>query len=163
MPSFDIISEIDFQEVDNAVNQTAKEISQRFDFRGTESKIEFERNNSTINVFANSEGKIDNILTVLHTKAVKRQIDLKAFKPGKTIAMTGFMHKNVVQLMQGIEKETAKKIVKFIKEKKLKVQASIHDDKVRVTGKKRDDLQEVMSLIKVEDFELPLQFDNYRD
>jgi len=163
MPSFDIISEVDLQEVDNAVNQVSKEISQRFDFKGSESKIEFDRTAKTINLVSNSEKKIDDIKSVLYSKATRRQIDLKVFNSGKTTPLTGSMHKCIITLVQGIEKELARKIVKFIKELNLKVQAAIHDDKIRVTGKKRDDLQAVQSAVKSHDFELPLQYDNYRD
>lgn len=163
MPSFDVISEVNLQEIDNAVNQAYKEISQRFDFRGTDSKIEFDRHSKIINLFSNSEKKVDDIISVLYGKAIKRQVDLKAFSKGKIVPMSGFTHKCVIQLIQGIEKETAKKIVKFVKEMKIKAQASIHEEKVRVTAKKRDDLQEVISAIKGQNFELPLQFDNFRD
>jgi uncharacterized protein YajQ (UPF0234 family) len=163
MPSFDVVSELDLQEVDNAVNQTSKEISQRFDFRGTDSKIEFDRNTKCINLISNSEEKIENIVSVLQSKAVKRSIDLKAFHVGKPSPMTGNLHKCAVKLIEGIEKETAKKITKYIKDLKLKVQAAIHDDKVRVTGKKRDFLQEVIGELKNHNFEVPLQFNNFRD
>lgn len=163
MPSFDVVSEINFQEVDNAINQASKEISQRFDFRGTDSKIEFDKTTNVINLISNSENKVENIMSVLQSKAVKRQIDLQAFKKGKTAPLSGNLHKCVIQLIQGIEKETARKIVKYVKELKVKVQASIHEDKVRVTGKKRDDLQEVMASLKSQNFELPLQYENFRD
>lgn len=163
MPSFDVVSELDLQEVDNAVNQASKEISQRFDFRGTDSQIEFDRTTKTINLVSNSEQKIENIVSVLQTKAVKRSIDLQSLNIGKTNPLSGSKHKCVIQLMEGIEKEAGKKITKFIKDLKVKVQAAIHDDKVRVTGKKRDDLQEVIEALKGHNFELPLQFNNFRD
>ncbi|OVE82519.1 YajQ family cyclic di-GMP-binding protein [bacterium K02(2017)] len=163
MPSFDVVSEINFQEVDNAVNQTSREISQRYDFRGTDSKIELDKNTKIIQLVSNSENKIDNIIDVLYAKAAKRQIDLKTFQTGKTESAGGMTKKCAITLAEGIDKDSAKKIVKFIKELKTKVQAAIHDDKVRITGKKRDDLQDIMGELKSKDFELPLQFNNFRD
>ena len=162
MSSFDVVSVIDLQEVDNAVNQAAKEIAQRFDFRGTESKIEFDRSHKVMTLWANSEKKIDDIVSVLYSKAARRQVDLLALKQGKIVHMSGFTHKCVIEIIEGIEKEAAKKIVKFIKELKFKVQAAIHDDKVRATGKSRDDLQATITAIKGHNFEVPLQFDNFR-
>lgn len=163
MPSFDTVSEINLQEVDNAVNQAFKEISQRFDFRGSEAKIEFQKTTNTIHIVCNNEGKIEDIINVLYTKAARRQIDLKAFKKGKVDHYMGKLHRCIIELVQGIEKEAAKDIVKFIKEMKIKVQAAIHDDKVRVTAKKIDDLQTVMAALRKENFGLPLQFNNFRD
>jgi len=163
MPSFDVVSEIDFQEVDNAVNQASREISQRFDFKGTESGINLDKTAKTINLTSNSEEKLDTIFDILQSKAHKRHIDIKAFKKGNFTPVSGSLLKCVVQLMEGIDKETAKKITKHIKELKTRVQAAIHDEKVRVTSKKRDDLQSVMASLKEANFEMPLQYSNFRD
>lgn len=163
MPSFDIVSELDLQEVDNAVNQTSKEISQRFDFKGAQALIEFDKTLKTITLTANSEQKVENILSVLQSKAVKRGLDLRCFDFTKPTPITGGKFKSPIKLIEGIEKDIAKKIIKHIKDSELKVQASIHDDKLRVTGKKRDDLQDVIASVKAANFEVPLQFDNFRD
>lgn len=163
MPSFDIVSELDLQEIDNAVNQVDRELTQRYDFKGTQASIEFDRKNSTITLKANSEQKLETIVDILQSKVIKRGLDIKSLKPGKAEAMGGQMQKIVIELIEGIDKEQAKKITKFIKDTKMKVQASIQDDKVRVTGKKRDDLQEAIQALKQESFELPLQYNNFRD
>jgi len=163
MPSFNIVNELDLQEVDNAVNQAVQVISQRFDFRGTHSEIKFDRNSKTINMISNNEQKIETILDILQSKAHKRGIDIKALQAGKATPMSGDLLKATITLVDGIDKETAKKITKHIKGLKYRVQASIEDDKLRVTGKKRDDLQNVIQNLKENNFEVPLQFTNFRD
>jgi len=163
MPSFDVVSEINFQELDNAVNQVSREITQRFDFRGTESSIKLDKPAKVINLISNSELKIETIVDILQSRAHKRSIDIKALKVGKCHPMSGQLLKCIVEMVEGVDKETGKKITKMVKEMKIKVQASIQDNKVRVTGKKRDDLQEVMQSIKMGNFDVPLQFDNFRD
>jgi cyclic-di-GMP-binding protein len=163
MPSFDIVSEIDLQEVDNAINQVSKEISQRFDFRGTDAKIEFDKPTNTITLSANSEQKIETIVDILQSKAIKRGIDIKSFKVDKAQPASGNILKSKVSLIQGIDRDNGKKITKHIKELKMKVQASINDDKVRVTGKKRDDLQDAIQALKQLKCDVPLQFENFRD
>lgn len=163
MPSFDIVSELDLQEVDNAVNQTSKEIAQRFDFKGSHASIEYDKTAKSITLIANSEQKVENIFSVLQSKAVKRGLDLRCFEFEKPTPITGSKFKSIIKLIEGIEKDIAKKIIKHIKDSGLKVQASIHDDKLKVTGKKRDDLQDTIASVKSANFEVPLQFNNFRD
>lgn len=163
MPSFDIVSELNMQEVDNAVNQTAKEIAQRFDFRGTDSEMTLDKTEKLIKIKSNGEEKIDNILSVLQSKAIKRGLDIKILDVGKKEPATGKSWRCEVKLKEGIDKDNAKKIVAFIKDTGFKVQAAIHDDKVRVTGKQRDDLQTVMGAVKEKGFDVPVQFNNFRE
>lgn len=163
MPSFDIVSELNMQEIDNAVNQTAKEIAQRFDFRGTNSEVTLDKTAKLIKIVSNDDEKIDNIVGVLQSKAIKRGLEISLFEVGKKEPATGRSIRCEVKLKEGIDKEMAKKIVAYVKDLPAKVQPAIHDDKVRVTGKKRDDLQEVISAVKAKGFELPLQFNNFRE
>lgn len=163
MPSFDIVSELDLQEVDNAVNQAEKEIAQRFDFRGSGSTIEFDRKNKIIKMGSNSEDKLETIYSVLQSKAIKRGLDIQCFEKDKVIPAGGMAVKQNITMKEGIDKELGKKINKHIKDLKIKVQSSLQDDKVRVTGKNRDDLQSVMGSVKTAGFGIPLQFINFRD
>jgi uncharacterized protein YajQ (UPF0234 family) len=158
--SFDIVSELDMQEVDNAVQQTKKEIDTRFDFKGSQSKIDFD--GKVITLISDDEYKMTALMDVLQTKCVRRNVSLKALKPGKIEAASGGTVRQVVQLQQGIEQDVAKQITKLIKDSKLKIQASIQGDQVRVSGKNIDDLQTVMSQLKAADLPIPLQFTNYR-
>lgn len=163
MPSFDIVSEVDLQEVDNAVNQTVKEISTRFDFRGGKSTIEFDKAEKKINIVADDELKLRSIHQLLEQKLVKRSVDLRLLDYGKEVNASGNIIKQEVTLKNGIDKEDAKKIVKLIKDSKIKVQAAIQDEQVRVTGKNIDDLQEtIRSLRASTDIGVPLQFINMR-
>jgi uncharacterized protein YajQ (UPF0234 family) len=161
MPSFDVVSKLDQHEVDNATNQASKEIAQRFDFKGTETTIE--QSEEGIVIRANSEGRIDAARDVLETKMVRRQVSLKSLDPQQPQPAGGKMWRQVIKLKEGVSKEKAKDIVKAIKDSKLKVQASIQGDAVRVSGKKRDDLQAAIAMLKEKDFDLPLQFVNFRD
>lgn len=163
MPSFDVVSEIDLQEVDNAVNQTAKEIIQRFDFKGTGSEITYDKTLKKLKLLSNSEPKMATLIDILRSKAIKRGLDIRSLKVGKIEPTTGTQLKCEISLVEGIDKEAAKKITKFIKESGLKVQAAIQDEKVRISGKKRDDLQEAIQSLKAQDFEVGLQFNNFRD
>jgi cyclic-di-GMP-binding protein len=158
--SFDIVSELDMQEVSNAVQQAMKEIETRFDFKGSKSDIEFDGNELTL--LSDDEYKLTALFDVLQSKCVKRGVSLKALKPGKVEPASGGTVRQHVALQQGVETDMAKAIVKLIKDTKLKVQASIQGDHVRVTGKSRDDLQNVISAIREADFDIPLQFTNYR-
>ena len=160
MPSFDVVSEVDFHEVANAVDQANRELQTRFDFRGVEAK--FERNDDVIRVTAEAEIQLDQMIDILRQKFVKRSIDPKVMDIGDQEHIGKLLHKNI-KIQQGVESLLAKKIVKMIKDKKMKVQAAIQGDKVRVTGKKRDDLQQVMGMLKEEDLEVPLQYNNFRD
>lgn len=163
MPSFDIVSEVNLQEVDNAINQAMKEISTRYDFRGSKSSIEFDKEKNIIHMVGDDDYKIKAVLDIVQGKAVKRGISLKALKQGTVEDSAGGLKKCDITLQMGIEQEKARPIVKLIKDSKMKVQAQIQEDKIRISGKKRDDLQEVIALVKGEDFGIPLQFENYRD
>jgi len=161
MPSFDIVSEIVQHELDNAVLQAQKEVAQRFDFRGTNTEIE--KTDDGITLRADSEGRVDGAYKVLQEKVVKRGVSLKSLDAGKIEPSGGGTFRLLIKLKQGIATETAKDIIKLIKDSKIKVQAAIMGDQVRITGKKRDDLQQVIALMKKEDLGLPLQFINFRD
>ena len=158
--SFDIVSKVDHQEVDNALNQTAKEISQRFDFKNVGASIKW--SGETVRMEANSEERVKAILDVFETKLIKRGISLKSLKKGDP-TLSGKVYKVTGSLVQGIASDKAKAIVKRIKDEGPKgVQAQIQGDQLRVSGKKRDDLQAVQSLLKQADLEIALQFTNYR-
>jgi len=160
MPSFDVVSEIDMHEAANAVDQANREVGTRFDFKGTDSK--FEQNEAEITLISTSDFQLKQMLDMLQTKLAKRGIDI-ACMDIKEPEMTGQQARQLTTLRQGIESDLAKKVVKIIKEKKLKVQAAIQGDKVRVTGKKRDDLQQVMSVLREAKLDMPLQYNNFRD
>ncbi len=161
MPSFDVVSKVDQHEVDNARNQASKEIGQRYDFKGADSTIE--QTEEGIVIRANSEGRLDAARDVLESKMVRRQVSLKSLDAQQPQQAGGLMWRQLIKLKDGVPKEKAKEIVKAIKDGKLKVQASIQGDSVRVSGKKRDDLQETIAFIKEQDFDLPLQYVNFRD
>lgn len=160
MPSFDVVSEIDNQEVDNAVNQARKEVEGRYDFKGSKAEIQWDK--KELNILAEDDYKIDAIKNILQTKLLRRGIDIKALKFEKIIEAGGRMLKQKITLVQGIEKEKAKDLVQLIKDSKLKVQPQIVDDKLRVTSKSIDELQETMALLRNSNFEIPLQFNNMR-
>lgn len=160
MPSFDVVSEVDKHEVTNAVDQANREISTRYDFKGVDAT--FEQKELVVTMGADSDNQLDQMRDMLVTKLVKRGIDTNCLEVGNLIK-SGMQVKRDVTLKAGIDKDTAKKIVKLIKDKKLKVQAAIQGEQVRVTGKKRDDLQQVIAVLKGENLGLPLQFNNFRD
>ena len=160
MPSFDVVSEVDFHEVTNAVDQANRELKTRFDFRGVDAK--FERKEDVVRVTAEADIQLDQMIDILRAKLVKRSIDPKVMDIGDQEHVGKLLHKNI-KIQEGVESLLAKKIVKVIKDKKMKVQAAIQGEKVRVTGKKRDDLQQVMNMLKEEDIETPLQYNNFRD
>lgn len=159
--SFDIVSKIDLQEVDNAINQTMKEVLTRFDFKGTKSKIYFEDKDKLV-LISDDEFKLKSLNDIFQQKLVKRGVPLKGLKYGKPVPAAESMVRQTVDLQQGIPTEKAREIVKIIKESKLRVQASINGDFVRVTGKDRDTLQEVIRIMKSRDFDFDMQFTNYR-
>lgn len=161
MPSFDIVSEVDLQEVDNALNQALKEIGTRYDFKG--SKCDLKRDQAQITATADNDFKLEQMLEVLRGKLTRRQVDAKSLEYGKVEPASGGTVRQVVTVRQGVDQETARSIVKQIKESKIKVQAAIQGEQVRVTGKKRDDLQQVIALIKEAPFDLPMQYVNFRD
>lgn len=158
--SFDVVSEVNMQEMDNAVNQTLKEIHQRYDFKGSKAEMELEKD--TLKISAEDEYKLEAMLDILRTKMVKRNVPLKSLKPGKIEPATGGSVRQTVTIQKGISKEQGKDIVAAVKELKLKVQAQIMEDQVRVTGAKRDDLQVVIQQLKAKDFGVDLQFVNLR-
>lgn len=160
--SFDIVCKIDLQEVLNAVQQAMKEISQRFDFRGSKSAIDLLKDKQEITVVSDDEQKLKSVLDILQTKLVKRGISLKALQYGKVEPAAGGTVRQVIMLQQGISTEKAKEIVKIIKDTKMKAQAEIQKDQVRVRAKKIDDLQSVIKLLKEKDLQIHIDFINYR-
>lgn len=160
MPSFDIVSEVDRHELMNAVDQINREVTTRFDFKGSDAKVELK--DFVMNFEATSDFQLKQMRDIMVNKFSKRNIDTRSLDRGK-VEERGLRAYQTITVKQGIDKEAAKKIVKLIKDSKLKVQASIQGEQVRVTGKKRDDLQDVMAILKASDIELPLQFDNFRD
>jgi uncharacterized protein YajQ (UPF0234 family) len=162
MPSFDIVSEVDPQEVRNAVDQANKEVSNRFDFKGSDARIE--QAELVLTVFADDDFKLDQVQEVLNGKLVKRGIDIRALDIAeKSDKVSGNKVKRAVTVKNGIETEVAKKITRLIKDSKLKVTAAIQGESVRVSGAKRDVLQECIALVKKSITEVPLQFQNFRD
>ncbi len=160
MPSFDVVSEIDLQEVTNAVDQANREVGTRFDFRGVEAR--FERNEDQVKLTAEADIQLNQMLDILKSKLVKRSIDIGVMEVSDPEHSGKLFHQNIL-MKQGIDSATSKKMVKMIKDKKMKVQAAIQGEKIRVTGKKRDDLQKVMAMLKEADLDLPLQYENFRD
>lgn len=159
---FDIVCDIDLQEVSNAVNQAMKEIEQRFDFKGSKSNIELDKGKKTLTLASDDEQKLKSVIDILQSKLVKRSISLKALNYGKIEQAAGGTVRQVVSLQQGIPQDKAKEIVKLIKDMKLKTSAEIQKDQVRVRAKKIDDLQAVIAKIKETDFGIHVQFTNYR-
>lgn len=160
MPSFDIVSELDIQEVDNAVNQARKEVEGRYDFKGSSAEIQWDK--KEIVLIAEDEYKVEAMGSILQSKLHRRGIDIKAVTFEKMAPAGGKLLRQLVKLNTGIEKEVAKEIIKVIKDSKLKVQPSIADDKVKVSSKSIDELQECISLVKGGTFAVPLQFNNMR-
>lgn len=160
MPSFDIASEVDLHEVTNAVDQTNREVGTRFDFKGTNARVEHA--NEVLTLHADNEFQVRQVVDILYNKMARRGIDIAALSEGK-LASSGTKVSLEITVRQGIDQDTARKLVKLIKQTKLKVQASIQGDKVRVSGKKRDDLQSIISELKKADTDLPLQYINFRD
>jgi len=160
--SFDIASKVDLQEVLNAVQQAMKEISQRFDFRGSKSNIELNKDKHEITILSDDELKLKTVIDILQTKLVKRGVSLKALDYGKVEQASGGTVRQLVTLQQGVPTDKAKEIVKVIKDSKMKVQAEIQKDQVRVRAKKIDDLQVLIQLLKEKDFGIHIEFINYR-
>ena len=158
--SFDIVSQVDRSEVTNAINQTVKEVRQRFDFKGSSANVALEE--KSLLLTAEDETKLRNMNDILQQKLVRRGVPLKALSYGKIEPAAGGTVKQLVQIQQGIPQEKAKEIVKFIKDSKTKVQAAIQGDVVRITGRDRDTLQEVIANLKAKDFGIHMQFTNYR-
>ncbi|MCK5521662.1 MAG: YajQ family cyclic di-GMP-binding protein [Thiomargarita sp.] len=160
MPSFDIVSEVNLHELSNAINQTNREVKTRFDFKDSDAEVEYKE--TTLTLQAENEFQINQITEILHKKLAKRGVDIAALEAGQ-IEVQNRRARLPMTIKQGIDKDTAKNIVKTIKSHKLKVQAAIQSEQVRVSGKKRDDLQQIMALLREKDLGLPLQFINFRD
>ncbi|TSA53369.1 MAG: YajQ family cyclic di-GMP-binding protein [Nitrosomonadaceae bacterium] len=161
MPSFDIVSEVDKQEIRNALDQANKEVSTRFDFKGSNARVE--QADYKLTVFADDEFKLSQVLDILMAKLAKRGVDVRCLDKGEAEKISGNKVKQQITVKTGVETELAKKIIRLIKDSKLKVQGSIQGDTVRVTGAKRDILQEAIQLIKKSISEFPLQFQNFRE
>jgi uncharacterized protein YajQ (UPF0234 family) len=160
MPSFDIVSVVDLQEVDNAVNQAIKEIGQRYDFKGSKCEVSLEKD--AIRVLADDEFRRKAVVDVLQSKMVKRGVSLKALQYGKVEPASGGLVRQVITIVQGISKEKGREIVALVKDSRRKVQSQIQDEQVRVTGKSINDLQEIIRLLKEKDLGLEMQFVNFR-
>ncbi len=161
MPSFDIVSQVDMQEVRNAVDQASRELINRYDFKGTNTTVNL--SDEGITVESSADGRLEAAVDVLKTKLIKRNVSLKSIAGGEPKEIGGGRYKAVFTLNEGIAQDAAKELTKDIKEMKLKVQVQIQGDQLRVTGKKRDDLQNVIAAVKSMDFKLPLQYINFRD
>lgn len=165
MPSFDVVSECNKVELANSLDQANKEVSNRFDFKGSDARVEFKDKDQDmeLTLYADDDFKLGQVYDVLIGKMAKRGLDIRLLEAGKKEKVSGNKMKEIIKVKNGISQELGKKMVKMIKDSKLKVQASIQGEEVRVTGAKRDDLQEVMQLLKTQITELPLQFNNFRD
>ena len=161
MPSFDVVSDVKMEEVVNALDQTAREIGNRYDFKGTAAKVE--RLERVITVWGDSDFQLTQITDILYQKLAKRGVDVRAVDAGEPQPAGGDRHKQLLTLKQGIKQEYAKTLVKVIKDSGLKVQAQIQGDQLRVTSKKRDDLQSCIALLRNQKLEQPLQYENFRD
>jgi uncharacterized protein YajQ (UPF0234 family) len=163
MPSFDVVSRVDMQEMDNAVNQVKKEIGTRFDFRGSKTQIDLDRKEGKVQVLTEDDMKLRAIKDMLIAKVVRRSIEPEALVFESSEKAAGDMVRQTVTITNGIDIDTARKVVKLVKDTKLKVQAAIQGEEVRISGKKRDDLQEAIAALKEADIGMPLQFVNYRE
>jgi cyclic-di-GMP-binding protein len=162
MPSFDVVNKVDMQEVDNAVNYTRKIITTRYDFRGSETEINLNKKDQIINIVTEGELKLKAIKDCLDTNLIKRKVDCKSLSYGEPEPTSKGHIKVIAKIQMGIDKDTCRKIVKMIKDLKLKVQAAIQDEQVRVTAKKIDDLQAIIQMLKEKDLEMPLQYVNMK-
>lgn len=161
MPSFDIVCEVNEQEMDNAVNQVKKEITTRYDFKHSQASIELK--DGQVTLVGDDVNNLNTVAEILRAKMVRRKLEVSALDYGDIEAASGDTRRQLITVKQGVDKDSAKKIVKRIKDEKMKVQASIQGEQVRVTGKKRDDLQAVMTLVRGMDVDRPLSFTNFRD
>ena len=160
--SFDIVSEVNLQEVDNAINQARKEIGQRYDFKGSKSSIDLALKEKTITVVSDDDFKLKSVVDVLQEKLIRRNVPLKALRYSTPEAAAGGTMRQVITLQVGIDKDNGKQIVKMIKDSKVRVQAQIMEDQVRVSGKNKDDLQTVIAMVRKADLPFAVQFTNYR-
>jgi cyclic-di-GMP-binding protein len=163
MPSFDIVSEVNHVEIRNAIEQCNKEIANRFDFKGSDARIEINDKEKTLTAFADDEFKLRQLRDVMTQRLAKRGVDIRALEPGTVEPVSGNKVKETIKIREGIEQERAKGLARLIKDSKLKVQASIQGDALRVTGAKKDALQEAIALVRKNVTDVPLQFKNFRD
>jgi uncharacterized protein YajQ (UPF0234 family) len=163
MPSFDIVSEVNQVEVNNAIDQTNKEITNRFDFKGSDARVEGNEKEKTLTVYADDDFKLTQVRDVLTGKLAKRGVEVRGLQQGDIAKVSGNKVKQTITVRQGVEQELGKKIVKLVKDSKLKVQGSIQGDAVRISGTKKDDLQETIALVRKSIADFPLQFKNFRD
>jgi uncharacterized protein YajQ (UPF0234 family) len=162
MPSFDIVSKIEIQRLDNAINAASKELSTRFDFHNSKTEVDLDKKEMVIHVVTENDMRMKTIEGIIIGRMVKQALEPSCLDFGKELYASGNMVKKDIKVKQGIDKDTARKIVKIIKESGMKVQASIMDEQVRVTGKKIDDLQQIISVVKKSSLDLPLQYENFR-
>lgn len=160
--SFDIVSQVDFQEVDNAIGQALKELKQRYDLKDTDSKIEFDKQKHEVTVVAPSDFVCSQVIDIINSKLIKRKVDVKSVKWGQVQNVSGGNVKREADIVSGIDKDTLSKINKELKSLKLKIKTQIEGDKIRVSSQSRDTLQDVISHLKAQDYGIPLQFVNYR-
>ena len=160
MPSFDVVSEVDMHEVTNGIDQANREVSTRFDFKGTDAH--FEQNEADITLHAQTDFQLKQMLDILQTKLAKRGVDITCLQIDEP-EIAGKEARQKITLRQGLDAPLAKKIVKLVKDSRIKVQASIQGEKIRVSGKKRDDLQQVIAMLRGTKFDMPLQYENFRD
>jgi uncharacterized protein YajQ (UPF0234 family) len=160
MPSFDVVSEVNIHELTNAVDNANRAISQRFDFKGTDTRVE--QSKEEVILISESDFQVAQVMDIMHKEMIRRNVDIKSLE-ASDLKPNGKLVEQKLLVRQGIDKETAKEIVKLIKSSKFKVQTAIQGDQVRVTGKKRDELQAVMTILKKQDISVPLQFNNFRD
>jgi uncharacterized protein YajQ (UPF0234 family) len=163
MPSFDIVSKIEIQRLDNAINAASRELSTRFDFHNSKTEVELDKKEMVIHVLTENDMRMKTIEGIIISRMVKQALEPSCLDFGKELYASGNMVKKDIKVKQGIDKDTARKIVKIIKESGMKVQASIMDEQVRVTGKKIDDLQQIISVVKKSALDLPLQYENFRN
>ena len=164
MPSFDISSKIDLQEVDNAINQARKEVAQRYDFKGSKAQIDYDKTAGTVTLAGDDEFRINALWDIVQTRLIRRGVPVKNLKLGPIEPAAGSTVRRVLTLQQGIPTETARAIVKFLKDQKLKkVQSAIQGDEVRVSAPARDELQHAIHLLKAQSYDVELQFGNYRE
>lgn len=163
MASFDIVSKVDLQKLDNAINNAKKELVNRYDFHGSKTSIELDKKEMSLQVVTENEMKMKAVEDIIITRMVKQALDPSSLDFGKEHYASGNMVKKDIKIKQGIDKDTARQIVKIIKDSGMKVQASIMDEQVRVTGKKIDDLQKVIAVVKASSIKLPLQYENFRN
>lgn len=160
--SFDVVSEVNMQEIDNAVNQAKKDLANRYDLRGSNADISFDSKQKTISIAADGEHFIEPVREIIQQKCFKRGISIVSLKAGSIDHTGGKTHRQIITIKNGLEREEARKITQLIKDAKLKAQAQIQDEQVRVTGKSKDDLQKVIALLRNADLDFPVQFINYR-